>query len=175
MKLRVPWGKHPIPQKRCRIQHGAMDTTTTTPQQQVHKSRLERPTDGRVLGGVAMGLSHHTGASVALVRLGFLIAALFGGFGIILYAAAWALLPEETEQTTPAERWLRSLTTPGKRAGAFLIGLAGLVILVGAAPFSILAAVVLLAGAAVLANDTKAETDAITSPAPAEHSTEEME
>jgi phage shock protein PspC (stress-responsive transcriptional regulator) len=134
-----------------------MDTTTAPPNQQANKQRLERPTEGRVLGGVAAGISRHTGASVALIRLGFLVAALFAGFGIILYAAAWALLPGEQEQNTAAERWLENLTTPGKRAGAFLIGLAALVVLAGAAPFTILAAVVLLAAAALLAPDTKTE------------------
>ena len=97
------------------------------------------------------------GASVAAIRLGFLVAALFGGFGIILYAAAWALLPDEGTASTPAEHWLRNLTTPGKRVGAFLIGIAALIVLSGAAPMSILAAVVLMAAAAFLANGQKGE------------------
>ena len=152
-----------------------MDTTTATPHQQANKQRLERPTEGRVLGGVAAGISRHTGASVALIRLGFLVAALFGGFGIILYAAAWALLPGEGEQNTAAERWLKNLTTPGKRAGAFLIGLAALVVLAGAAPFTILAAVVLLAAAALLATDKKAEPAPCVPATATAPSTEEME
>ena len=129
-----------------------MDTTTNTQATAAAKTRLERPTQSRVLGGVAAGIADHTGASTALVRLGFLVAALFGGFGIVLYLAAWALLPEAGAEDSAAERWLRNLTTPGKRAGAFLVGIAGLVILVGAAPATIAAAIALLAGAALLAN-----------------------
>lgn len=110
-----------------------------------------------------------------MIRLGFLVAALFGGFGIILYAAAWALIPDQDAAATPAERWLKNLTTPGKRAGAFLIGLAALVVIAGAAPFTILAAVVLLAAAALLANDKQAGPAATAAPVAAAASTEETE
>jgi phage shock protein PspC (stress-responsive transcriptional regulator) len=129
----------------------AMDTTHTTQL----KTRLSRPRNGRVLGGVAAAVAGQTGASVGLIRLGFVVAALFGGFGIVLYLAAWALLPSDDEETTPAERWLHNLTTPGKRLGAFLIGIAGLIVLAGAAPATVLAAAVLLAAAALLANDNR--------------------
>ena len=133
-----------------------MDTTNNTPQSQAATTRLERPIDGRVLGGVALAVAQRTGASVALVRLGFLITALFGGLGVILYAAAWALIPGEAESESSAERWLANLTTPGRRIGAFLIGIAGLVVLVGAAPATLVAAVILLAAAALLANGNHA-------------------
>jgi hypothetical protein len=99
-----------------------------------------------------LAIATRTGASVALIRLGFLITALFGGLGILLYAAAWALLPGQGESATPAEMWLGNLTTPGKRTGAFLIGVAALVILAGAAPLTLLTAVILLAAAALLAD-----------------------
>ena len=135
---------------------GAMDTTHTTQS----KTRLRRPREGRVLGGVAAAVANHTSASVGLVRLGFLVTALFGGFGIVLYLAAWALLPSDDEDTSPAERWLRNLTTPGKRLGAFLIGIAGLIVVAGAAPATILAAATLLAAAALLSNDTRAQASA---------------
>ncbi|MEA2002992.1 MAG: PspC domain-containing protein, partial [Actinomycetota bacterium] len=73
-----------------------MDTSTQNTQtSQVINSRLERPTEGRVLGGVAAAIARHTGASVGLIRMAFVIAALLGGFGIVLYAAAWALVPAE--------------------------------------------------------------------------------
>lgn len=126
---------------------------TTPPPSVPEKLRLQRPQQGRVLGGVAAALSDHTGASVGLIRLGFLAAALFGGFGVVLYAAAWALIPGQEEPESAAEHWLRNLTTPGKRAGAFFIGLAALVILAGAAPATLVAAAVLLAAAALLSTD----------------------
>ena len=132
--------------------HDVVMDTTHTP---LTKTRLRRPRNGRVLGGVAAAVADHTGASVGLVRLGFLVTALLGGFGIVLYIASWALLPSDDEEEAPAERWLHNLTTPGKRLGAFLIGIAGLIVLAGAAPATILAAVVLLAAAALFANDNR--------------------
>lgn len=136
-----------------------METTHTTPV--AGSTRLARPIEGRVLGGVAATVANHTGSSVGIVRLGFLVAALFGGFGIVLYLAAWALLPGQGESDSAAERWLRNLTTPGKRLGAFFVGLAGLVILAGAAPATIFAAATLLAAAALLANRPQTDPQAI--------------
>lgn len=133
------------------LHDGGMETTHTTSAPE--KLRLQRPRQGRVLGGVAAALSEHTGASVGLIRLGFLAAALFGGFGVVLYAAAWALIPGQQESESAAEHWLRNLTTPGKRVGAFFIGLAALVVLAGAAPATLVAAAVLLAAAALLSTE----------------------
>ena len=114
-----------------------------------------------------MAVAQRTGASVALVRLGFLITALFGGLGVILYAAAWALIPGAAENESAAERWLANLTTPGKRVGAFLIGIAGLIVLVGAAPATLVAAVILLAAAALLTNGNNAPSSDLATSDPA--------
>jgi phage shock protein PspC (stress-responsive transcriptional regulator) len=139
-----------------------METTQNTPSNE--KTHLRRPIEGRVLGGVAAAVADHTGASVGLVRLGFLVTALLGGFGIVLYAAAWALMPAQGETESAAERWLHNLTTPGKRLGAFLVGIASLIILAGAAPATILAAATLLAAAALLANSQPATTTPTSAP-----------
>lgn len=153
-----------------------METTQHIQNEPTARPRLERPTSNRVLGGVASGFANHTGASVGLIRLGFLVTALFGGFGVLLYVAAWVLLPESGSDRSSAERWLSNLTTPGKRLGAFLAGIAGLVILAGAAPVTILAAATLLAAAALLANDDAAPAVASpaaeTGPTDTEHETE---
>jgi phage shock protein PspC (stress-responsive transcriptional regulator) len=110
---------------------------------------MRRPIAGRVLGGVAVGIAEQTGLSVGLIRLGFLFAALFGGFGLVLYAAAWSLLPGEGEQDTPAERWFQRLTTHDSRLGAVLIGAAVLVLLATADRMALAAGVALI-GAALL-------------------------
>ena len=149
-----------------------MDTTHTTQTSDTEKRRLQRPRASRVLGGVAAGIADHTGSSVGLVRLGFLIAALFGGFGIVLYLAAWALIPEEGAADSAAEKWLANLTTPGKRAGAFLIGIAALIVLIGAAPATIAATVALLAGAALLANGSGSPEAHTVSSSPVDEETE---
>ena len=152
-----------------------MDTSTQNTQTpQVSNHRLERPAQGRVLGGVAAAVARHTGASVGLIRMAFVVAALFGGFGIVLYIAAWALIPAEGEGSSAAERWLKNLTTPGKRVGAFLIGLAALIILTGAAPVTILAAATLLAAAALLSTKS-ANTPPVVMPAAVSVDSDETE
>ncbi|GAA1123303.1 PspC domain-containing protein [Arthrobacter flavus] len=48
----------------------------------------------RWIGGVASGIAVRTGLDPVLIRGGFILLAIFGGVGILLYGLAWALLPE---------------------------------------------------------------------------------
>ena len=57
--------------------------------------RLERRRTERILGGVASGLADHFGLDPVLFRLGFVVLALFGGSGVLLYVLGWLFLPEE--------------------------------------------------------------------------------
>ncbi len=86
-----------------RLHDAGMDTPTTTQQQT--SERLTRPAQGRLIAGVAAAFANKLDADVALVRLAFVAASLFGGFGLAVYIAAWILLPNEGETTSPAERW----------------------------------------------------------------------
>lgn len=60
----------------------------------------------RILGGVCAGLSEHLGAPVALVRLGMVAFALFGGAGLAFYVWLWATVPAETVADAPLKRVL---------------------------------------------------------------------
>ena len=62
--------------------------------------RMERPVQGRHLGGVCAGLAEHLGLNVRHVRLVFLVACLGGGAGIVAYLFLWALTPQALD-TTP--------------------------------------------------------------------------
>jgi signal transduction histidine kinase/phage shock protein PspC (stress-responsive transcriptional regulator) len=55
------------------------------------------------VGGVASGLARHLGVPVLWVRAGFVLAAAFGGLGVVLYAALWIMLPSDSrfETSTP--------------------------------------------------------------------------
>ncbi|MEJ7628133.1 MAG: PspC domain-containing protein [Nocardioidaceae bacterium] len=55
--------------------------------------RAYRDPDDRFLGGVAAGLASHLDLSVLRVRVGFLLLTLLGGFGALVYAGLWAMLP----------------------------------------------------------------------------------
>jgi phage shock protein C len=50
---------------------------------------------GRMLGGVARGLSNRFGLPVAALRLILLFSVLLGGWGILVYAALWIAMPLE--------------------------------------------------------------------------------
>ncbi|MCG2621538.1 PspC domain-containing protein [Arthrobacter sp. I2-34] len=50
--------------------------------------------EDRWLGGVAAGVAGRIGLDPVLVRGLFILLAVFGGVGVLLYGAAWALLPE---------------------------------------------------------------------------------
>lgn len=55
--------------------------------------RATRPTRGRVVSGVSIGLAQHLRIPTWLVRTAFVILAFAGGIGVVLYAAFWAVLP----------------------------------------------------------------------------------
>ena len=59
--------------------------------------RLTRSTTDRMLGGVAGGIGKYFGIDPTLVRIGFVALALFGGTGLIVYAAALLLVPLDDE------------------------------------------------------------------------------
>ncbi|MFP3913446.1 MAG: PspC domain-containing protein [Actinomycetota bacterium] len=70
--------------------------------------RLTRPRQGRILAGVCAAIASRTGVDVGVVRILFVVSLAFGGLGFIAYLAGWALLPEEGEERSPAERMLGS-------------------------------------------------------------------
>ena len=65
-----------------------MTDSTQAPNWSQARTRLERPQDGRVVAGVAAGLAQYTQVSTWLIRLAFIIATVFGGFGVLAYIAA---------------------------------------------------------------------------------------
>lgn len=87
---------------------------TTSPPYEPRKAY--RDTQEPVLGGVAAGLARHLGVPVLWTRAGFLLTALLGGFGVILYAALWHLLPTDT-RFDDAPPGLASATRGGRRPG----------------------------------------------------------
>lgn len=64
------------------------------PEQTVPRKLHRRSTD-RLLGGVAGGLGDYTGIDPVWYRIAFIFLALIGGAGILFYALAWLLVPEE--------------------------------------------------------------------------------
>ena len=82
-----------------------IDPTTTTDEAPVR--RLVRPTDGRWLGGVAAGLGRYFDVNPLVYRIAFAALALVGGTGILLYLAAWLVVPGEHDDESIAVEALR--------------------------------------------------------------------
>ncbi len=78
--------------------------------------RATRDTQEPILGGVAAGLARHLGFPVIWVRAGFVLAALLGGFGVVLYAGFWWMLPSDAHFVTGAPG-IESATRGGRRPG----------------------------------------------------------
>ncbi|MFC9998542.1 PspC domain-containing protein [Nocardia sp. NPDC127526] len=55
------------------------------------------------IAGVAAGFGRRYNVDPVLVRVAFVVSALFGGAGIVLYLLAWLLLSQEGDQTSAAE------------------------------------------------------------------------
>lgn len=58
--------------------------------------KLYRSRTSRQLAGVCGGLGEYFGIDPTLVRVVFVIMALLGGPGILLYIILWLVMPEET-------------------------------------------------------------------------------
>ncbi|HVM20689.1 MAG TPA: PspC domain-containing protein [Egibacteraceae bacterium] len=67
---------------------------------------LRRPTDDRVVFGVAGGLGRYLGIDPVLIRIGFVLLAIFGGSGVLLYLIGLIAIPEQKpgEAVAPGDR-----------------------------------------------------------------------
>ncbi|MGH3050054.1 MAG: PspC domain-containing protein [Gaiellaceae bacterium] len=92
--------------------------------------RLARPHEGRWLGGVAAALGGYFDLSPTIYRIAFVALALAGGTGILLYAAAWLVIPEEGTESSHAERFLRDHTA-GRPSRAVALGLLAFFVVLG--------------------------------------------
>jgi phage shock protein PspC (stress-responsive transcriptional regulator) len=75
----------------------AKKTPDPTPPQR----RLLRSRSDRMMFGVAGGLADYLGIDATLVRLGFVVSAFFGGFGVLAYLAMAVVVPENDGSGSP--------------------------------------------------------------------------
>lgn len=68
-----------------------------------------------MIAGVGGGIADHLGVSDTVVRLAFIATTVFGGFGILIYAALWFLMPQAVP-TVPAAPGLAAHTRGGLRS-----------------------------------------------------------
>lgn len=59
---------------------------------------LERDTNNSIVAGVAWGLAEELGINVWIIRLLFVMAFLFFGLGLLIYALLWENTPDHDPQ-----------------------------------------------------------------------------
>ncbi len=109
-----------------RADYGRPGAPRVTAEQVRDLTRLRRITTHRKVAGVAGGIARHLDIDPLIVRVAFVVLSLFGGAGLIVYAACWILLPEDGQQTTPL-----GLDERSRSVALILVGLLGLALLVG--------------------------------------------
>ena len=96
----------------------------TPPIDEAAPRRLVRVDDGRWLGGVSAGLGRYFDVNPLIYRIAFAALAFAGGTGLLLYLAAWLVIPAENrEDSIAAERLRRHRDHPWLVLGVGLLGL----------------------------------------------------
>ena len=73
----------------------ASDQTSHSPYESAPSQTLSRPVHGRMLGGVAAGIARYLDVDVTIIRILFAALTLIGGSAVLIYLAAWLLIPED--------------------------------------------------------------------------------
>jgi phage shock protein C len=95
---------------------------------------LRRSRDDKVIAGVSGGLGRYLGVDPVLLRIAFVVLAIAGGGGILLYLIAWIVIPLETEGEQLGEAPPSSGATLRLLVGGGLIAVGGLLLLDVALP-----------------------------------------
>lgn len=92
--------------------------------------RLVRADEGRWLGGVCAGLGRYFDVNPLIYRIAFAALALAGGTGLLLYVAAWLVMPgERSEESVAVEALRRHRDRPWLLLGVGLLSFGALLAL----------------------------------------------
>ncbi len=92
--------------------------------------RLQRSRSDRMLAGVSGGLARYFEIHPAVFRVGFVVLALLGGAGVLIYAAAALVMPDEGKEDSIATAALRNRRDrPWPLIGLGFLAVAGAVLL----------------------------------------------
>ncbi len=86
---------------------------------------LRRSREDRVIAGVCGGLGRYLGIDPVLLRIAFVVLALAGGGGVLLYLVSWVLIPNERPGESLGDR-------PPSGADTLRLVIGGLLVVVGA-------------------------------------------
>lgn len=141
--------------RRAAARHGrAMSDYITHPVHDGEPKRLERSSSDRFLAGVCGGLGAYFDLKPAVFRLGFVVLALLGGAGFLIYLTAALVLPAQDKEDSIAARAIADRREhPARLVGLGLVAAAVAVLLSSADSWPTAGAgwvVVLFAGLVVL-------------------------
>jgi len=74
-----------------------------TYQHQYTEKKLYRDMDERVVAGVCAGIAHFVNADPKWIRLGTLLISFVGGFGVLVYALLWIIMPKAKSRVEKME------------------------------------------------------------------------
>jgi len=74
-----------------------------TYQHQYVEKKLYRDMDERVVAGVCAGIAHFVNADPKWIRLGTLLISFVGGFGVLVYALLWIIMPKAKSRVEKME------------------------------------------------------------------------
>jgi len=105
-------------------------------------NRLMRSRTDVIIGGVCAGLGNYLGLDPILVRIFFVLLAIVGGSGVLVYLILWVIMPREDQVTTQGDlgermggirdEMVASVSHPDNKAGLYIgiwTGSPGLVLL----------------------------------------------
>jgi phage shock protein PspC (stress-responsive transcriptional regulator) len=105
------------------------NTNTEASRPPVVVREVVRPSQGRIVAGVAQGIANRYDLPVLLLRIVFVALIFAGGLGLALYAAGWFLIRAEDEVETPAQRVFSGASGSRSWIGIGLIFIAALILL----------------------------------------------
>ncbi|WP_431293956.1 PspC domain-containing protein [Pedobacter sp. P26] len=72
-------------------------------QYQYTEKKLYRDMDDRVVAGVCAGIAHYVNADPKWIRLATLLISFVGGFGVLVYALLWIIMPKAKSRVEKME------------------------------------------------------------------------
>ncbi|WP_243422212.1 PspC domain-containing protein, partial [Micromonospora globispora] len=132
---------------------------------------LVRPREGRYLAGVCAAIGRATSTDPVLWRVLLAVLGFFGGVGILVYVAAWLIIPGEGDTASPVESMLgrgRSSMSPVTVIVlSILVAVSFGYIVTDAFRAVLLGAAILIGGALLLNRDRRAPAGPAGPPGPA--------
>ena len=125
------------------------DPSVTPSSEQV----LRRSATDKVIAGVAGGLARYLGLNPVLLRIAFVIIAVAGGTGGLLYVIGWFVIPAEEKKDPVGKSRTANVEATRLLVGASLLAVGGILLLHQFVPWSdhlVWPMLLLVAGAVIL-------------------------